>query len=51
MTELRNHQILEFKFKFFEKNKKNLQKLCKKIRSNYKNIGEEKISNLDCFVG
>jgi hypothetical protein len=30
---------------------KSLEKLCKKTRSNSKNIGEEFFSNLDRFVG
>jgi CRISPR/Cas system-associated endoribonuclease Cas2 len=37
--------------KIWEKIKKNLEKLCKKTRSNSKNIGEEFFSNIDHFVG
>jgi hypothetical protein len=42
---------MEFKIKNFGENKKNLEKLCKKTRSNSKNIVEENFSNIDHFVG
>jgi hypothetical protein len=50
-TEFKNHRFLEFKFDFFEKIKKYGKKLCKKTRSNSKNIGGEIFSNIDHFVG
>jgi hypothetical protein len=49
-----NLKIIDFlnlKSEILKKIKKNLERLCKKTRSNYKNIGGEIFSNLDRFVG
>jgi hypothetical protein len=46
-SKFKNHRFLEFKFRNIEK----IGKLCKKTRSNSKNIGGEIFSNLNRFVG
>jgi hypothetical protein len=50
-TEFKNRRFLEFKFNFFEKIKNMEKNLCKKTRSNSKNIGGEIFSNINGFVG
>jgi hypothetical protein len=50
MSEFKNRRFLEFKFGNFKKIK-NMEKLCKKTRSNSKNIDGEFFSNLDSVVG
>jgi hypothetical protein len=50
MSEFKNRRFLEFKFRNFKKIK-NMEKLCKKTRSNSKNIDGDFFSNLDSVVG